>query len=46
MRGRDAGAAVENEVREVQVGAYVMQGLVDHCNSCLFFEGNGDPLEE
>lgn len=46
MRGRDAGAAVRNEVREVPGGESVMQGLVDHCNNWLFSEGNGDPLQE
>lgn len=41
--GRDVEAAVGNKVREVQGGGCVMQGIIDHCNNWLFFEGNGDP---
>lgn len=44
VRRRNAGEAVGNKVREVQVGVCVMQGLVYHCNVCHFFEGNEDPL--
>ena len=46
MRGRDAGAAVGNEVREVQDGRCVLHSPADHCNICFLSEGNGDPLRK